>query len=248
MWDNMFKIGALNLGFLASLSFPLLLPFALPNILSLKIIITVIGVLWCFVYLAASALSLKRISDYSNFSFLDLLTNFAAAVPCGSVACVIFFIIIALLRFVIPFYILMGNWAGLLIASFVFWFFLMIPPALQFIFAAYARLNGNIAKKIKKCFIIFFDNSFFCVCVMLICIIFFAISSLTMFLFPGPVGIVLFLDEALRLRLLKYDWLESNPCVKNHKGLKIPWDELLEEERENTGSRTIRNFIFPWKD
>jgi len=49
----------------------------------------------------------------------------------------------------------------------------------------------------------------------------------------------------VRLRLLKYDWLEAHPDA-NRK--KIPWDELLIEEREKTGTRTLKNLIFPWKD
>jgi hypothetical protein len=70
------------------------------------------------------------------------------------------------------------------------------------------------------------------------------ISALTAFLIPGPAGILLYLDEALRLRLLKYDWLEAHP----DEGRRIPWDALLIDEREKTGTRSFRNFIFPWKD
>jgi hypothetical protein len=62
-------------------------------------------------------------------------------------------------------------------------------------------------------------------------------------LLPGPGGLLLFLDEALRIRLLKYDWLEANPGRK-----KIPWNTLLEDDREKTGSRSIKGLIFPWKD
>ncbi|MDR1985520.1 MAG: hypothetical protein LBP88_00935, partial [Treponema sp.] len=58
-------------------------------------------------------------------------------------------------------------------------------------------------------------------------------------------GILLYLDEALRLRLLKYDWLEVNSDATLRK---IPWDALLIEEREKTGTRSLKNFIFPWKD
>jgi hypothetical protein len=28
----------------------------------------------------------------------------------------------------------------------------------------------------------------------------------------------------------------------------IPWEELLAEDREKTGTRSLRSFIFPWKD
>jgi hypothetical protein len=69
------------------------------------------------------------------------------------------------------------------------------------------------------------------------------------FLLPGPAGLLLFLDEALRLRLLKYDWLEANPdTTGSKKRRQIPWDAILIEEREKTGDRSFRSFIFPWKD
>ena len=29
---------------------------------------------------------------------------------------------------------------------------------------------------------------------------------------------------------------------------KIPWDAILIEEREKTGTRSLKSFIFPWKD
>jgi hypothetical protein len=72
-----------------------------------------------------------------------------------------------------------------------------------------------------------------------------AVSLFLALLFPGPAGILLFLDEAMRLRLLKYDWLEANPDANRRK---IPWDALLIEEREKTGTRSLKSFIFPWKD
>jgi hypothetical protein len=76
------------------------------------------------------------------------------------------------------------------------------------------------------------------------------LSMFLAFLFPGPGGILLFLDEALRLRLLKYDWLEANPAADpaQARKRKIPWDEILIDERERTGTRSFKSFIFPWKD
>ena len=57
------------------------------------------------------------------------------------------------------------------------------------------------------------------------------ISVPLIFLLPGPAGILLFLDEALRLCLIKYEWLQANPEADPRK---IPWDRLLAEEREKT--------------
>jgi hypothetical protein len=71
------------------------------------------------------------------------------------------------------------------------------------------------------------------------------LSGFAAFLFPGPAGLLLFLDEGLRLRLIKYDWLEANPDADRRN---VPWDTLLIDEREKTGSRSLRGLIFPWKD
>jgi hypothetical protein len=71
------------------------------------------------------------------------------------------------------------------------------------------------------------------------------LTALLGFLAPGPAGLLLFHDEALRLRLLKYDWIEANP---NENRRKVPWDALLIDERDKTGTRSLKNFIFPWKD
>jgi hypothetical protein len=109
----------------------------------------------------------------------------------------------------------------------------------------YSRLGSKIIKSLKKCMLISLDNSAFVFFMFLHNIVVLMISVIFVFLFPGPVGVLLYLDEALRLRLLKYDWLEANPDENRRK---IPWDILLIEERERTGTRTFRNFIFPWKD
>jgi hypothetical protein len=66
---------------------------------------------------------------------------------------------------------------------------------------------------------------------------------------------LLYLDEALRLRLLKYDWLETRTAEqggdlfkKGWKQVKIPWEELLAEEKDKTGKRSLKSFFFPWKE
>ncbi|MDR0683993.1 MAG: hypothetical protein LBF83_02555, partial [Spirochaetaceae bacterium] len=106
-------------------------------------------------------------------------------------------------------------------------------------------LDTKLTKIIKKSFIIFFDNPGLCIFAFFHNLALLALSVLLAFLIPGPAGILLFLDEALRLRLLKYDWLEENPDADRRK---IPWESLLIEEREKTGSRSFKSFIFPWKD
>jgi hypothetical protein len=120
---------------------------------------------------------------------------------------------------------------------------------LQFFFAIRARLDTKITKIIKKCFIIFFDNPGFALFSLIYSLVTLVLSLLLALLLPGPAGILLFLDEALRLRLLKYDWLEANPPDETvTKRRAIPWDAILIDEREKTGTRSLKNLIFPWKD
>jgi len=245
IWDNLFKIVLINLGFIASLSIPVFLPALLQAIPALGIGVLIIGCLWCCVYLSTAALTLKSISDYGNFGFFDFFGNLKAAWPAGLIIGGFLFIGYILCTVVIPFYFSMGTMIGLLLTAIVFWTLAAGILAFQFFFAVRCRLGTKLTSVIKKSFIIFFDNPMFCIFSLIHNLIIMIISALVAFLIPGPAGVLLFLDEALRLRLLKYDWLEANPEANRRK---IPWDELLIDEREKTGSRSLRSFIFPWKD
>ena len=249
LWDNILRIILVNLGFIVSISFPVFIPPLFGEIPVLSISLMVIGILWCSVYIAASALSLKAISDYGSFGFSDFLKNLKIIWPTGLVFGAFAILGFILLAVAIPFYIGTGSTMGLFLGAVIFWSFIVAVFTLQFFLAVRVRLDSNIIKAIKKSFLIFLDNPLFCVFSFFHNLIIFLLSMALGFLFPGPAGILLFLDEGLRLRLLKYDWLEAKT---NEEGKiyqnKIPWDHLLSEEREKTGERSLKNLIFPWKD
>jgi hypothetical protein len=247
LWDNMFRIALLNLGFIASVAAATLLPSVIP-VPALQLAVFIVGVLWCFVYLAATALSVRAISDYGTFGFADFWANIKQGWPAGLLMGAIYFLLITMAIFVIPFYLDLKTLAGILPAAVIFWTLVLSLISFQFFFAIRARLDTKPAKIIKKCFIIFFDNPGFSIFSVLYSIATLVVSAVPAFLIPGPAGILLFLDEGLRLRLLKYDWLEENPDPSAPRRRQIPWDAILIDEREKTGTRTFRNFIFPWKD
>jgi len=248
LWDNMFRIILLNLGFIASLSIPVFIPGIIP-VQFVSIVVFSAGVFWCCIYLCAAALSVKKISDYGSFVFADFLANLKAGLPSGIAIGLIGFVIYLIARVTIPFYLEMNSLIGVLLAVIIFWAFVLALVSFQFFFAVRARLDIKISKIVKKCFIIFFDNTGFAIFVLLHSLATFVLSLFLAFLIPGPAGILLFLDQALRLRLMKYDWLEANPDTENtRKRRVIPWDAILIAEREKTGTRSLRNFIFPWKD
>jgi hypothetical protein len=248
LWDNMFRIVIVNLGFIAIVSIPVFIPPLVARFIdsvALSIVISAIGILLCSVYLSTAALTLKSISDYGSFGFADFFGNVKAAWPAGLVMGFFVFVLFIVLTVVLPFYISIDSPFGLVLAAIVFWTVIFAMLSFQYYFTVYARLSSKLTKAFKKCFIISLDNSGFSVFVLLSNFVSLVLSVVFAFMFPGPAGILLYLDEALRLRLLKYDYLEENPGANRRK---IPWDALLIEERERVGTRTFRNFIFPWKD
>jgi hypothetical protein len=249
LWDNLFRVALLNLGFIVSAAFPVFIPNLLSGVPVLSAASLVAGVLWCVVYLAAAASSLKSVSDYGAFGFGDFFRNLKAIWPAGLVMGALVFVLGLLIFLIIPFYLNINSLLGLFLAAVVFWTVVVAVLSFQFFFAVRARLDTKLTKVIKKSFIFFFDNPGFCLFSFIHNTALLALSVLLAFLFPGPAGILLYLDEALRLRLLKYDWIEANAAgAETAKRRKIPWDALLIEEREKTGTRTLKSFIFPWKD
>ena len=249
LWDNMFKIVALNLGFLVCAAIPIFLPrlaSQLTGSFAVEIITSAVGIFACSVYLAAAALAIKPISDYGSFSFGDFFKAFKTAWPAGLLMGFFVFILFLIAIVIIPFYLAMEPpMLGLAMAAIVFWTAVFALLAFQFYFAVIARLGPNMVKAFKKSMLIAMDNSGMAVFLIIHNAIVLLLSAILAFIFPGPVGVLLYLDQAIRLRLLKYDWLEANPGADRRK---IPWDALLIEEREKTGTRTLKNFIFPWKD
>jgi hypothetical protein len=249
LWDNLFRIIILNLGFLLSLP----LVFAVPPLFSrfpaLGMVFLFMLIFWLFVYLCAASATLKEVSDYRSMGLRD----FAANLKKAMVPAVILFpaaaLILFLGAFTIPAYFRFGTVAGTAAAFFCIWLCVMILGILQFYPAVYFRLDskskdneishhgGHSLQSLKKCAVIFFDNTGFCIFSLALNIIF------VVLIIPCPCWSLLFLDEGLRLRLLKYDWLERQESGQ----APIPWNELLAEEREKTGNRSWRDFLFPWK-
>jgi hypothetical protein len=250
LWDNLFRVALLNLGFIASVAVPVFVPGLLVDIPVLSIIILVAGVLWCTVYLAAAAYSLKSVSDYGAFGFGDFFHNLKQVWPTGLVMAALVIVFGFLITLVIPFYLNISSLFGLFLAAVVFWSAVVGVLSFQFLFAIRTRLDTKLTKVVKKSFVFFFDNAGFCLFSFIHNAVLLVVSVFLAFLFPGPAGILLYLDEAMRLRLLKYDWLEANPPAPGEpaRRRKIPWDALLIDERERTGTRTLKSFIFPWKD
>jgi hypothetical protein len=145
----------------------------------------------------------------------------------------------------LPWYFSRGNLIGIAVAGLLFWGSLIWILASQYYFPVRDRLNPRTSKIPLKCLILFFDNTFFTILLALGTVVLLILSGFTAFLFPGIGAIMLWHQAGVKLRLYKYDYIEAHPRIG--KNPKIPWKEILEEERERVGPRTLRGMIFPWK-
>ena len=142
---------------------------------------------------------------------------------------------------------LVGDTVSLIIATALGFLVGLIVNWIMSVKFVYRQVKNEKEARSKKSFVIFFDNpgfSFF----MFIYTVFLVVVSIAFFMIvPSFCGIVLAHTNGLRWRLYKYDWLEEHPDASPAEKKRIPWKELVAEDRENVGPRTLKNFIFPWK-
>ncbi|MFA6784386.1 MAG: hypothetical protein WC136_10905 [Sphaerochaeta sp.] len=153
---------------------------------------------------------------------------------------------VSLMLFVIPFYLSYANIFGTVLSVILFWIFAGLSLSLMYYFPLFYSMSGDRPlKTLKKSFIIVLDNLWFSLFLAIYLVINLVLSIFLAGLAPGFTGMMLACSDATKLLMLKYDYIEANPeADKKH----IPWDDLLYDERECVGHRSLRNMIFPWKD
>ncbi|MCK5672257.1 MAG: hypothetical protein KAH95_02715 [Spirochaetales bacterium] len=144
-----------------------------------------------------------------------------------------------------PFYFSIGGLPGLVGLVTIFWISVLWWVAVQYFLPVASQLETSIKKQFKKSFILLLDNTFFSIFLGLYTVVILGLSFFTALLIPGITVILLAHQVALKLRLYKYDYLEENSEASRKN---IPWEELLFEEKERIGTRTIKGMIFPWKE
>jgi hypothetical protein len=151
-----------------------------------------------------------------------------------------------LIFFVMPFYMAYKNLFGLFVTVILFWVVIALVTAMMFFFPLHYTMSGDRPlKTLKKCFIIMLDNIGITLFTMLYAVVQAVLSVLTMGLIPGAGGMQLMASDCIKLLMLKYDYLEAHPEADRKK---MPWYDLLYDDRESVGPRSFKGMIFPWKD
>ncbi|MCQ2595636.1 MAG: hypothetical protein MJ196_10285 [Treponemataceae bacterium] len=247
-WDNLlsmvlYNLVALALFFSAYFFAKGLLDFPLASILTGALFLLLL-----IVYLFAVNKTMAKYADFKFVSFKETLLELPSVIKDA----LLFTALIAALVFLgyvgIPFYLRLGGLMGIFLASVVFWLLLLAVLSLQWFMPIKSQLNDPFVKAVKKCFLIFFDNAGFSIFMMIYAVLLTVISIFTGTILPGFSGVILAYNNAFRLRLYKYDWLDEHKDIPLKQARKqIPWAELLEEDNDTLGPRDLKSMIFPWK-
>ena len=244
-WDNMGRVLLVNFVFVLLAAVPVFIPRALAGIPVLSMIALFGGILLIFVYTGAVSTYFRDLVRYDSPEIKDILVhlknNWKISLLLGVVVCFFYFVCITGFRF----YSSLGNVMGMAGLAFLFWIFVIVSIALVFFIPVMNNLDRDFRKIVKKSFILFFDNTGTAIVLAFMMLFNSAISFALAFILPGIGGILILQESAMKLLLMKYDYLEENPDADRKR---IPWNALIRDEREKVGKRTLKGTIFPWKE
>ena len=222
---------------------------SLPQWVSICISLVLFVISFCVVMTMILCISdaCAQIADFKTVPMKEVYKGFKANIKDGILLTFFMAIISSLAILSIYLYLQLGNLLGLFLSAIVAWGFLFFLSAMQWFFPLRSQLKGGFKKTLKKCFILALDNAGFSIFMFIYNLILIALS-LFIFLIPGFGGLTLAMNNALRLRMYKYDWLEKHPDLTPKEARKqIPWGELIAEDYDTLGPRSLKSFIFPWK-
>ena len=245
-WDNLIGLVLSNLGFLLVLmGFSFGMQYMSSSLILTFLIIVIALVLFSFHSVGVANITLNY-SDYKRVGFAGYKAGIKTFTSHAIFLSVINLMLVLLATVVLPFYLSITSFIGLFLGVITFWILITVLISIQYYLPLMSRFTGDKPlKTFKKCFIMAIGNLGISIFLAVFNIIQIALTLVTAGLLFNFTGITLANQIAFKLLLLKLDWLEENP----EEDIKhVNWDDILYEERENVGHRSIKNMIFPWKD
>ncbi len=158
MWDNMFRILIMNLGYILVFAIFFFLAPLFTGIPALFIAILVVGIAIFALYTGVVSKMCSEIADYKQPGFSDVPRFFKES--CGS--SLILALALAVYVFVVSvafqFYGGLKSLAGPLAVALLFWVTVGWIFASQYFFPIQSRLDRKFRKILRKTFLVFFDN------------------------------------------------------------------------------------------
>ena len=260
-WDNLFSVVVINVLFLLSMVGIILLSSFVTTKLGdgttdmtfylIQTGIMLLGIFIICIFSFSYGEMAVKIADFDGVHFLDFFKNIPGVLKDAALFSILITVIIFLSAYSIYFYVIeqAQSLMSLFVGALIFWIDIFIALSLQWFVPIRSTFHNPFIKCLKKCFIIFMDNTGFSIFMAFYALILAVLSVLPIGFFPSLAGISIAKHNAFRLRMYKYDYLEEHPELKTpRERRKIPWEELIYEDRETLGPRKLRSFLFPWKE
>ena len=262
-WDNLFSVVVTNVMFLLSMVGIILLSSFTTQKLSvnptdttdlvfyiLQSAILFLGVFIFNIFDFAYGELAYKIANFEGIHFYDFFKKIPGVLFDAFRFSLLIVIIVFVSAYSINFYLIQQQTLiGIFLGALLFWLDITVALAFQWFVPIRSTFHNKFGKCLKKCFIIFMDNTGFSIIMALYNLLLLVLSILPIGFFPSVAGISISKHNAFRLRMYKYDYLEDHPELKTVKERrKIPWEELIYEDRECLGPRKLRSFLFPWKE
>lgn len=245
-WDNLIGLVVSNLGYIVVLVLFTLDAGTFIGVQSINFLVMIIGLLFLSFHNIGVSKTTFAYSNYKREGFAGYKEGLRLFWRHGFGLFFINLFMAVLAILIIPFYYSMGNVLGLIICVILIWVLLTFILSIQYFLPLMVNFSGDKPMKtLKKCFIMAIGNlgtSFF---LLFYNIIQLCLTVVTAGLLFNGTGINLANMDAFKLLLLRLDYIEEHEGVSLKE---IPWDEILYEERESVGHRTLKGMIFPWKD
>jgi hypothetical protein len=244
-WDNLYLLAALNGVFLLVLLLFVVLPATLGAPTWLIIVFLGIAIVVLSVWEVAVSDAMYAVADSKSVHFSDIRAAFFRSLRLGLIMGGLNLLFAVAIGVALPFYLGQKAMWSVFAGGLLFWTMILAILILQYVPAVFARDGGTPRQAFKTALYLFVDNPGFSIFLLIWRVLTFALSILTVLLAPGPAGTSLASAVAVRLRMKKYRYLKENPEADRRQ---IPWDDLLREEKELVGKRTLKGMIFPWKE
>ena len=245
-WDNLLSLIILNLGFIICIAAAVFPPLTIRTNSTISIILLALpGILILNGYAGIISYLLYDISNFNTIKLSGIKKGLEKTWKASIIFSVINIVILTVISISFTFYMSMNSIMSIAGAGFIFWGALLWFISCQFFYPFLIRMNGSIISTIKKSLLFALDNPLFSIFIFIISAVLLVISVITALLIPGISAILLLHQDTVKLRLYKYDWLEKNNDAARKK---IPWNELLKDDNEIIGHRSLKGMIFPWKD
>ncbi len=242
-WDNMMVIACFNGAAIAIAATGLTVMATFDSVLVriFGMAFIVFGAsYWC----AVAAFTFSSIAGFKSVKLetvrLALVSGFVPGVQVGATLALAITSALAGLRF----YSSIGGFIGLFATSLLFWLFVSLCLTLQYFLPAKAGGSGGFLGTLKLSFLLFMDAPLFALALFVYGAVCIALSPLVAFLLPGPASSMLAGCEAFRLRMHRLRWLRSSD---GKVAGPTPWKDLLADDKEEFGERSLKDLLFPWR-